>query len=108
MDVKQLGQFTQFSDQKLAKHNLFTTERFFLDVYCLAPGQSQRPHAHGRSDKVYVVLEGMCRFRIGSEVKEHGPGTAVLAPATVEHGVENAGDSNARLLVMMTPPPSDS
>lgn len=105
MDVQQLSAFTQFADDKLKKHNLFQTSRFFLDVYCLKPGQSQKPHAHAGSDKVYVVLEGTCRFRVGAETAEHGPGAAVFAPAGSEHGVENAGLENARLLVMMTPPP---
>src|SRR5438445_158935 len=40
---------------KMRKENLFQTGRFFLDVYVLAPGQSQAPHAHAGSDKVYAV-----------------------------------------------------
>lgn len=105
MEVRLLAAFTQFADDKLKKHNLFATERFFLDVYCLQPKQAQKPHAHAGADKVYVVLEGRCRFTIGTEVAEHGEGAAVLAPAGVDHGVENASDQNARLLVLMTPPP---
>lgn len=105
MQTRQLSELTQFSDDKLKKHNLFTTPRFFLDVYCLEPGQSQKPHAHAASDKVYVVLDGRCRFRVGGETAEHGVGTAVIAPAGVEHGVDNISGDNARLLVMMTPPP---
>ena len=46
MDVRHLSDFQAFSDDKLKKHNLFQTARFFLDVYCLKPGQSQKPHAH--------------------------------------------------------------
>lgn len=105
MDVKNLSQFRDFSDEKMKKHNVFGTERFFLDVYCLKSGQAQKPHAHAEADKVYVVLEGQCRFRIGDSTQEHGPGAAILAPAGVEHGVENASGGDARLLVMMTPPP---
>lgn len=105
MNMRQLAELTGFSEEKLKKHNVFETERFFLDVYCLRPGQSQKPHAHSGSDKVYVVLEGSCRFTVGAEVSDGGPGTAVLAPAGVDHGVENASTTDARLLVMMTPPP---
>jgi oxalate decarboxylase/phosphoglucose isomerase-like protein (cupin superfamily) len=68
MDVKHLSNFRAFSDEKLKKHNLFQTPRFFLDVYCLKPGQSQKPHAHADADKVYVVLDGSCRFTVGTEV----------------------------------------
>ena len=105
MNARPLASFAEFSDEKMKKLNVFQSSRFFLDMYCLRPGQSQRPHAHATSDKVYVVLEGTCRFRVGAEVEEHGPGIAVLAPAGEEHGVENAGAEPARLLVMMAPPP---
>jgi quercetin dioxygenase-like cupin family protein len=105
MDVKHLSDYLGFSAEKLQKHNLFKSERFFLDVYCLAPGQTQKPHQHAHSDKVYLVLEGQCRFRLGAEEAPHGPGAALFAPAGVEHGVTNDGPGNARLLVLMTPPP---
>ncbi len=105
MDVKYLSAYTGFSLDKLKKHNLFGTPRFFLDVYCLKVGQSQKPHVHPESDKVYLVLDGSCRFTIQGEAAVHGSGSAVLAPAGAEHGVENLGPSDARVLVLMTPPP---
>jgi quercetin dioxygenase-like cupin family protein len=105
VDVKQLSHFTAFSADKLKKHGLFQTPRFFLDVYCLGPGQAQTPHAHASSDKVYLVLEGRCRVTVGDEVQEVGPEGAVLCPAGVRHGIENSGAEGARVLVMMTPPP---
>jgi len=105
VDIRRIDDVRGFAEEKLCKHNLFQTERFFLDVYCLRPGQAQKPHAHEGSDKVYVVLEGRCRFRVGAEVEEHGAGVAVFAPAGSVHGVENASEADARLLVWMSPPP---
>lgn len=105
MDVKYLSAFQGFSAEKLQKHNLFQSGHFFLDVYCLAPGQAQKPHRHVASDKVYVVLEGRCRFRVGAEEEEHGPGASIFAPSGAEHGVANDGPEPARLLVLMSPPP---
>ncbi len=104
--MKQLSAYRAFADDKLKKHNLFQTSRFFLDVYCLKAGQAQKPHAHAGSDKVYLVLDGKCRFTVGQETAEHGAGAAVFAPAGSSHGVENPGPEDARLLVMMTPPPA--
>jgi mannose-6-phosphate isomerase-like protein (cupin superfamily) len=95
----------RFDPGKLQKLNVAQTSRFFLDVYCLMPGQQQKPHRHDASDKVYAVLEGHVTVRIGDETAALGPGEAVLAPAGVEHGVDNSGPENAALLVMMTPPP---
>lgn len=105
MDVKQLSDFSAFGADKLKKHNVFQTERFFLDVYCLAPGQAQAPHAHGNADKVYAVLEGTCRVTVGAEARELRAGEAVLCPAGEQHGIENGSGQGARVLVMMTPPP---
>ena len=105
MDVRRLSELTGFSEQKLQKHNVFQSERFFLDVYCLRPGQAQKVHTHAESDKVYVVLEGVCRFSVGDEEAELGPGQAVLARAGQPHGAHNASGADVRLLVVMAPPP---
>jgi quercetin dioxygenase-like cupin family protein len=105
MNVRHLSELVGFSEDKLQKLSVFQTERLFLDVYCLRPGQAQKVHAHPGSDKVYLVLDGRCRFTVGAESAEHAQGAAVLAPAGVAHGVENASDDDARLLVVMSPPP---
>lgn len=107
MNVKHLSEFTGFAADRLKKHGLFQTPRFALDVYCLRPGQAQKAHVHAASDKLYLVLEGSCRFSIGGEKALCGVNSAVLAPAGVEHGVENPGPADARLLVMIIPPPTE-
>ena len=73
----------RFDAAKMQKLSLFETERFFCDVYCLEPGQSQKAHAHAGSDKVY----------------------AVLAEAGSEHGIENRSAARAAVLVFMAPKP---
>src|SRR4051812_25352808 len=95
----------QFDAAKLQKLNLFSTPRFFLDVYCLEPGQAQKPHQHDAADKVYAVLEGNVLARVGAESVSIGAGEAVLAPAGVDHGVENPGPGRAAVLVFMAPRP---
>jgi len=100
-----LADHRRFSREKMVKVGLFETERFFCDLYCFEPGQVQKPHTHAGSDKVYVVLEGQGRFRIGGEEKTLGKGTAVFAPAGTEHGVENPGPDQLILLVFMAPKP---
>ncbi len=34
----------RFSPEKMQKVGLFSSEGFFLDLYCLEPGQTQKPH----------------------------------------------------------------
>jgi len=95
----------RFVADKMQKLNLFETPRFFCDVYCLEPGQAQKPHRHEGADKVYAVLEGEVVARVGEERATLRPGEAVLAPAGLDHGVENAGPARAALLVFMAPAP---
>jgi quercetin dioxygenase-like cupin family protein len=89
----------------MQKINLFETPRFFCDVYCLESGQAQKPHRHDAADKVYVVLEGEVHIRVGDETASVAIGGAVLAPAGIEHGVENHGPARAAVLVFMAPRP---
>src|SRR5690242_21877905 len=74
IEVKSFATTRRFDAAKLQKVALFESDRFFCDVYCLLPGQEQKPHAHEGSDKVYAVLEGDGRGarRVGDE--ERGPG----------------------------------
>jgi mannose-6-phosphate isomerase-like protein (cupin superfamily) len=104
IEIKNLD-VRRFDAAKMQKINLFETSRFFCDVYCLEPGQAQKPHKHDGADKVYAVLEGTVTARIGEESAEVGPGGAVLAPAGVDHGLENSSTARAAVLVFMAPRP---
>jgi len=106
MTVISLADFQTFSTEKMKKHNLFQTSRFFCDVYCFEPGQEQKGHVHPDQDKVYLVLEGQGTFRIGGQEQVLGPGQGTMAPAGEEHGVLNHSGSRLRVLVFMAPNPS--
>lgn len=103
--VRDFAAVTGGAPDKLKKVNLFETSRFFCDVYVLRPGQSQTPHAHAASDKVYAVLSGTGEITVGGERHAVRAGHAVLCPATSEHGVANTGADDLRLLVFMAPHP---
>ena len=105
MNLINLKDFQQFSAEKMKKHNLFQTPRFFCDVYCFEPGQEQKGHVHQDQDKVYLVIEGEGTFRIGSESRVLGMGQGTMAPAGEEHGVVNHTDGRLRVLVFMAPNP---
>jgi quercetin dioxygenase-like cupin family protein len=96
----------RFQPDKMAKVALGATDRALLDLYCVAPGQAQRPHTHGDQDKIYVVLEGRARISVGAAEDTLGPGEAVIAPAGVEHGLVNDGAAPVLILVVVTPPPA--
>lgn len=95
----------QFSDEKMAKVNLFESHRMFADLYCLRPGQSQKTHSHADNDKVYFMLEGECVCILGDQEQRLAAGESAIAPAGVPHGLRNDSEREAVLLVMMAPRP---
>jgi quercetin dioxygenase-like cupin family protein len=95
-----------FSSEKMQKVNLFETDNLFCDIYCLRPGQAQKPHSHPGADKVYYVLEGSGTFQIGEEERVLRAGMIVLAPSGVDHGVNNTSNEDLTLLAFMAPNPN--
>jgi quercetin dioxygenase-like cupin family protein len=106
MDVKAILAAARFSPEKMQKINLFETDNFFCDVYCLEPGQEQKVHAHTVEDKLYYVLDGVGTFVVDEEERELGREQVIFAPAGSRHGVRNASGERLTLLVFMTPNPN--
>lgn len=96
----------RFAGQKMQKVNLFETSQMFCDVYCLEPGQSQKPHEHPGATKFYYVVEGTARFTVGGREESLGPGGLAWAGPGEEHGVANDSEDRAVLLVSMAPNPN--
>lgn len=95
-----------YSAEKMRKTNLVDTASLFCDVYGLEPGQSQAGHRHAVGDKLYYVLSGTARIRVGGEERELTAGHLACARAGEEHGVRNPGPDRLALLVIMAPKPS--
>src|ERR1700730_10214325 len=92
---------------KMAKIGLPGTARTQLHLYCVAPGQSQSPHRHEGEDKIYYVIEGAGRFRVGdAEERLEAGGGAGAPPAGVDHGLVNDGPALLLVLVVVAPPPA--
>ena len=106
MNPKNVLAAARFAPEKMQKINLYETTNFFCDVYCLEPGQEQKPHAHDDADKIYYVLEGCGTFLVGAEEQELGQHQIVLAPAGAPHGVRNTSAARLTILVFMTPNPN--
>jgi len=94
-----------FSNEKYQKVNLYESHRLFCDVYCLLPGQSQRPHVHNDEDKIYHALTGTCDVQIGNETAPLPPGHTAVAPAGIEHAITNNSTAPATVLTVMAPHP---
>lgn len=90
----------------MAKIALAATPRAQLDLYCVAPGQAQKPHTHHDQDKIYFVLQGRGRFTLDGVEERLDAGEAMVAPAGAEHGLLNDGEAPLLVLVVVTPPPT--
>jgi quercetin dioxygenase-like cupin family protein len=95
----------KLSPDRMAKIALATTPRAQLDVYALAPGQSQKAHVHADQDKICYVVEGRGRFTVDGAEHLLEPGEAIVARAGTSHGIDNAGAGPLVVLVVVTPPP---
>ena len=81
-----------------------TGGRFSLVEHPLGAHRLGAPlHTHRNEDEYSYVLEGRVGVQLGDEVLEAGPGDLVLKPRGVPHTFWNAGDTNARLLELISP-----
>jgi quercetin dioxygenase-like cupin family protein len=96
-----------FDETKATKADLFLGRFLFVGLNCFEPGQSQKVHVHGGSDKFYLVVSGKASMIVGDQTREVGAGTLVWAPAGVPHGVETALERTI-MLVAIGPPPAVS
>jgi mannose-6-phosphate isomerase-like protein (cupin superfamily) len=60
-------------------------------------------HVHHADDEAWYVLEGELGFRLGDEEVVVEAGSAVMAPRGTPHTFWNAGDVEARYLLVMAP-----
>jgi len=86
MEWGEAAALKRFSPEKAQKVGLFKTDRSMTDLHCLLPGQSQKPHIHERSDKVYYVIEGRGRMKVGGRITDWA-----RRPVSIENGRGSAG-----------------
>jgi quercetin dioxygenase-like cupin family protein len=82
-----------------------TGGQFALLEHTIPPRTLAAPtHAHASEDEFSYVLAGRVGVQIGDEVTEAAPGELVVKPRGVPHAFWNAGDEEARLLELISPP----
>ena len=81
-------------------------EGFSMVEHPIAPRALAAPmHTHTREDEYSYVLEGEVGVQIGDEVRVAQPGELVFKPRGVPHAFWNAGDTEARVLEIISPAP---
>lgn len=94
-----------FKAEKMGKSTLFESERILVGLNCFEPGQAHALHAHEGMDKVYQVLEGTGTFLLEDRELPMSPGTMLIAPSGVPHGIRNDGDARLVVSAILAPGP---
>lgn len=82
------------------------TSRQSLAEASLEAGQSTQRHYHAHSEEIYLIVEGDAVLEIDGEMREVGPGDAILIPPGAWHELA-AGTGPVRLLCCCVPAYSD-
>jgi uncharacterized cupin superfamily protein len=65
-------------------------------------GRGSYGHRHPGQEEVYFVISGTVTFKVGDEVFESGPQTAVRMSGQAFYSVHNDTDQEAELLILST------
>ena len=65
-------------------------------------GRGSYGHRHPGQEEVYFVVGGTLTFKVGDDVFEAGPQTAVRMTGEAFYSVHNDTDSDAELVIMST------
>ena len=95
--------FAQSRADKPYKYSFLETDRLLCGINCLLKGQAQALHDHPDQDKFYFVVAGRGSFTVGDTTRACGPGTLVIAPAGIPHGVVNEEDDLLTFMTVIAP-----
>ena len=65
-------------------------------------GRGSYGHRHPGQEEIYFVLEGTVTFKVGDDVFEAGPKTAVRLSGEEPYSIHNDTDAEAELVLMST------
>jgi mannose-6-phosphate isomerase-like protein (cupin superfamily) len=65
-------------------------------------GKGAYGHRHKTQEEIYFVVNGTLQFKLGDEIIDAGPGTAVRVAPEVVRSVWNEGPDDAQLVIVST------
>jgi mannose-6-phosphate isomerase-like protein (cupin superfamily) len=94
-DYEGFGEMRSFTDALGAEQVAFT----WRSMPPGTGGKGSYGHRHRTQEEIYFVVKGNLAFKIGDEVLEVGPRTAVRIPPDVYRSVHNDGPEEAELVI---------
>lgn len=109
MNITTLDQSPQNHRGGQVSHLLLAQGQFGVENLAVTwvegePGSEQAVHSHDGKEQVYIIVQGRGAMRVGDEVEEVGPGTAILVPPGASHSIRNIGEERL-IYVSATSPP---
>ena len=79
----------------------FALDYFEIHTSTLEPGKAPHPpHTHADQEELMIVKEGTVKITINGTSKILGPGSIAFAMPGDEHGIENAGNTQATYFIL--------
>ena len=79
----------------------FALSYFEIHASTLEPAKAPHPpHVHDDMEELMIVKEGQVKITIAGKSKILGPGSIAFAMPGDEHGIENAGNTQATYLIL--------
>jgi mannose-6-phosphate isomerase-like protein (cupin superfamily) len=89
------GEMRSYTDALGCDAVAFTWRRMPPDT----GGKGSYGHRHKNQEEIYFVVRGTVKFKLGDDVFEAGPHTAVRVPTHVFRSVHNDGPEEAELII---------
>jgi (S)-ureidoglycine aminohydrolase len=79
----------------------FALSYFEVHASTLEPGKAPHPpHVHDDQEELMIVKEGQVKITIAGKSRKLGPGSIAFAMPGDEHGIENAGNTQATYFIL--------
>ena len=87
--------------RQILEGKTFALSNFEIHASTLEPGKAPHPpHVHADQEELMIVKEGQVKITIAGKSKILGPGSIAFAIPGDEHGIENAGNTQATYFIL--------
>lgn len=114
LDTLDLGEYRRFCEEGYARNVVDVNDHFELVVICWQPGQKSAIHDHGKSNCLYLVVEGRMQeelYRVAAEglvvpaaVRRWGRGDITVSAGKDIHCISNEGNQPLVTVHIYSPP----
>jgi mannose-6-phosphate isomerase-like protein (cupin superfamily) len=86
-----------------AEGNTIKTDHMRGGAHRWPPGWKAELHSHDGADEVFAFLQGSCAITVEGEQRVVGAGEFVFVPAEAKHTLENIGDDDLIVFLVVAP-----